>query len=256
MNYVDLTQAALEALQPSPSSATATQNHEAAHSLRGRILGVLIRRGRLSAQRSVEDCASFLQVETQLIEDWELGESVPSLPQLEGLSRYLLAAAGGESVDSAEDNFSGGAEYNLLRQRIIGAKLKLARQMQDFAVEDLGGRSGLDTDQIERYEFGEVMIPINHLCVLAQAVSQDLSYFVNSDDIVRGQLLPDSGGGEESPTNTDLVRFAADNKNQAFIRLAMAFRQIEREDLHRIAEALYNIINEKRDANGRSPATP
>ncbi|MCE2472066.1 MAG: helix-turn-helix transcriptional regulator [Anaerolineae bacterium] len=255
MDHVDLTQAALEGLQSSPSSATATQNQAEAHNLRVRIIGVLIRRGRLSAERSVDDCASFLQVDAQLIEAWELGESVPSLPQLEGLTRFLLATADGEDAESAEVNFARGAEYYLLRQRMIGAKLKLARQMQAFALEELGARTGLDIDLIERYEFGEVKIPIHHLCVLAQAVRQDLRYFLSSDDLQRGQDLPPGEGAPQAPADSDLVRFAADDNNQAFIRLAMAFRQINREDLHRIAEALYNIINEKRDANGRSPAT-
>ena len=255
MDYVDLTHAALDALQSSRPSTTAAQTHEEAHSLRGRILGVLIRRGRLSAQRSVEDCALFLRVDAQQLEAWELGASVPSLPQLEGLTRYLRAAADGEGVESAQARFSDALEYNLLRQRMIGAKLKLARQSQEIAVEELGRRSGLDIDLVKGYEFGEVMIPIDHLCVLAQAVGQDLSYFLNSEDAQRDQLQFESSGPKAAPPDIDWVQFAADDKNQAFIRLAMAFRQIDREALQRIAQALYNIINEKRDANGRSPAT-
>ena len=256
MEYVDLTQAALEALKPSPSTTTATQDQEEAHCLRGRILGVLIRRGRLEAQRSAEDCAAFLQVDAQLVDAWELGASVPGLPQLESLTRYLVGAAAGDSAEEAAVNYSDLGEYYLLRQRMIGAKLKQARQMQEVEVEDLGRRSGLDIDLIKSYEFGEVMIPMNHLCVLAQAVRQDLSYFLHSASVRRGQLPPKSAGAEEAPADTELVRFAADDKNQAFIRLAMAFRQIDREDLQSIAEALYNIINERRDANGRSPAAP
>lgn len=254
MDYVDLTQAALEALHSAPAPAATTQNREEAHSLRGRILGVLIRLGRLSAQLSVEDCAAFLLVDAQLIDAWEHGESVPGLPQLEGLTRCLLAASTGETNESAPVKNSDLSEFYLLRKRMIGAQLKLARQMQDFEVKDLGRISGLDSDLIERYEFGEVTIPMNHLCVLAQAVRQDLRYFLHSDGIQRGSNHPTSADAEEAPSDTDLVRFAADDKNQDYIRLAMAFRQIDREDLQRIAEALYSIISERRDANGRSSA--
>ncbi len=256
MDYIDLTQAALDALRSSPSSATVIKSQEEAHRLRGRILGVLIRRSRLSAQLTVEDCASFLQLDPQQIKAWELGESTPSLPQLEGLTRCLLAAAAGERIEFAKFSLSDGAEYYLLRQRMIGAQLKLARQRQDFAVEEVGRRSSLDSNLIERYEFGEVMIPLDHLCVLAQAVRQDLSYFWDTDDSSRDHCKPEPEAAPKPSADTELVRFAADNKNQAFIRLAMAFRQIDREDLHRIAEALYNIINDRRDTNGRSPATP
>ena len=179
MKTVDLTQAALEALHALPSPATATQYQEEAHRLRGRILGVLIRRGRLAAQRSVEDCAAFLQVDTQLIEAWEYGESAPGLPQLEGLTRFLLMADAGESPESAEGKLADLPEYFLLRQGMIGAKLQLARQMQELAVEDLGKFAGLDADLIARYEFGKVSIPMNHLCALAQALRQDLRYFAH-----------------------------------------------------------------------------
>ena len=252
MDTVDLTQAALEALQPSPSSAAATRNQAEAQRLRGRIIGVLIRRGRLSAQRSLEDCASFLQVDAQRIEAWELGDSVPSLPQLEGLTSYLRAAAG-DGFEAAEAKVLDAAEYTLLRQRMIGVKLKLARQKRDFALEEVGGRSSLDCDLLARYEFGEVMIPFTHLCVLAQVVGRDLSYFLNSEDSSQERPPITAADAMPAPDHSDLHQFAADDRNQAFIRLAMAFRQINRDDLQRIAEALYNIINEKRGANGQSP---
>ena len=252
MDTVDLTQAALEALRPSPSSTT--QNQAEAQRLRGRIIGVLIRRGRLSAQRSLEDCASFLQVDAQQIDAWELGASVPSLPQLEGLTSYLRAAAG-NGFEAAEAKVSDAADYTLLRQRMIGVKLKLARQMRDFALEELGGRSSLDCELLARYELGEVMIPFTHLCVLAQAVGQDLSYFLNSEDSSQERPPTKAADAMPAPDHSDLRQFAADDKNQAFIRLAMAFRQINRDDLQRIAEALYNIINEKRGANGQAPGT-
>lgn len=256
MDYTDLTRVALDALESSPSPASATQSLDEAHRLRGRIIGVLIRRGRLAAQCSVEDCAAYLQVDAQLIDAWEHGAAVPGLPQLEGLTRYLLAAAGGESPESAEDRRADLAEYCLLRQRMIGAKLRLARQMQEFEVEDLGRSSGLDADLIARYELGEVAVPMSHLCFLAQVVGKDLSYFLHSAEVGRGQRPPDNAGEETALTDKALLRFAADDKNQDYIRLAMAFRRVDRDDLQRIAEALYNIISANRDSNGRSPAAP
>ena len=104
--------------------------------------------------------------------------------------------------------------------------------------------------------YGEVAVPMNHLCVLAQAVGHDLSYFIHAAKSRRDKTPLQSAGAAEAPADKDLLRFAADDKNQEYIRLAMAFRQIDREDLQRIAEALYNIISASRDANGRSPAAP
>lgn len=255
MDYVDLTHAALAALRTTPSSAPTMHDPDEAHTLRGRILGVLIRRSRLSAQLSVEDCATYLRVDAELIEAWELGEAVPSLPQLEGLTSCLRWTAAADDTDSDKVDYSDGAEYALIRQRMISAKLRLARNAQALAVEELSRRSGLGSELIKQYEFGEAMIPIDHLYALAQAVRQDLSYFLHAHGFNRNLSQPRSPGLPDAATDSDLVRFAADDNNKAFIRLAMAFRQIDRVDLHRIAEALYSIINEKRDANGRSPAT-
>ena len=256
MDYTDLTQAALDALQSSPSAATATQDQEEAHRLRGRIIGVLIRRGRLAAELSVEDCAAYLQVNARLIDAWEQGATVPGLPQLEAFTCYLLAAGSGGNPESTDSRRQDRAEYCLLRQRMIGVKLRLARQVQEIEVADLGKSAGLDADLIERYEFGEVAAPMSHLCVLAHAVGKDLSYFLHSAEVGHGQKPSKSAGEERAPADTDLLRFAADDKNQDYIRLAMAFRHVDRDDLQRIAEALHRIISANRDANGRSPTAP
>ena len=89
MNRVDLTRAALAALQPSTIAAAKSSDHVEARSIRGKLVGVLIRKCRLEAERSLSDCARFMQVEPGLVEAWEYGESEPSLPQLELLGRFF-----------------------------------------------------------------------------------------------------------------------------------------------------------------------
>ena len=254
MDYVDLTHAALEALQPSPSFKKTIHNDDVAHELRGKILGVLIRRGRLAAQRSTEDCASFLRIDAKLIEAWELGDEVPSLPQLEGLTDYLKTPVSKDEAESKPLRLHCRDEYLVLRQRLIGAELQFARQAQEQTLQDLSTRTGVAVNLLRRYEYGEAMIPLNHLTVLAQAVRRDLSYFVDSDCPKSDGAQSDRAVSIAADQDVDLIGFAADNENRAFIRLAMAFRHIDKEDLHRIADALFIIINERREANGRSPA--
>jgi len=60
-----------------------------AYRIRSKMLGVLIRDARLYASRAVEECAQILQVTPELFEQWEHGEAVPDLPQLELLAYYL-----------------------------------------------------------------------------------------------------------------------------------------------------------------------
>jgi len=56
----------------------------------------------------------------------------------------------------------------------------------------------------------------------------------------------------ESDDDAAWRQFTANRENRAFIRLAMAFQQIERDDLHRIADALFAIIKARGESNGWS----
>ena len=180
MESAQLTQAALAALHPSTSTQSQPFNHAEACRLRGKILGVLIRSIRLEAQRSLRECAEFLHVDNQLVEEWEFGDQVPSLPQLELLSRYLKSGADGYPDGGTGSQPSSREQYLILRQRLIGAMLRAAREAMDLSIADLGAQTALDMDLLERYELGELQIPLSQLTALAQAVDQDLNYFVGT----------------------------------------------------------------------------
>ena len=57
--------------------------------IRTKKLGVLIRDARLSARRSVQDCAEAIGVRTGIFRSYEEGVRSPSLPELEALVYYL-----------------------------------------------------------------------------------------------------------------------------------------------------------------------
>ena len=257
MHFVDLTQVALRTLQSSTSSIADNYDHDQAHCLRGKILGVLIRLGRLAAERTAEDCARYLSVEPQLIEAWELGKCVPSLPQLEGLAEYFKTANSDLTLGATALPQPEREEYLRLRQRLLGALLLAARRAQETSIEDISAITGLDVDLLKRYEYGESTIPVHHLTMLAQSVEQDLSYFTDTGGFSR---IRKQASSRKSTTATEddaeLIHFAKDFRNRAFIRLAMAFRDIDRDDLDRIADALLAIIRERRDANGQSHTRP
>lgn len=248
MKSPDLTQAALDALRPSTAETKRPPDHGEARRLRNRLLGVLIRRRRLEAERALADCAEFMATPPALIEAWEFGECAPSLPQVEMLSQFFNGDhAGTDGGDNAEAALAR-AEYILLRRRIIGALLRAARLSRSASAADLSQSSGLDPNQLERYELGEEMLPLSDLIALAQALSADLNDFAP----LPGLALAPSRGSESRAAETEVKsewrQFAADGENLPFIRLAMAFQHIARDDLHRIADALFAIIR----ANGDS----
>ncbi len=245
----DLTQTALDAMQPATKKQTTLSNHNEASSLRGKILGLVIRKSRLQAERSIADCALYVDVEPGLVQDWEYGESEPSLPQLELLARFL---SGEESLTGGgalrEDRTAQG-EYALIRQRLIGALLRAARQSSGKTVEALSESAELDGARLQRFELGEEKIPVSILIALAQALQLDMSYFTLAQDMPKpasmGHIL------ETAPEpSSEWREFASDNENLPFIQLAMAFQSLARDDLHRIADALFAIIRANGDTKG------
>ncbi len=247
---MDLTQAALEALQPAAVEAVESINHDEARKLRGKLLGVMIRKRRLEAERSLADCAIVMRIEPALIEAWEYGESEPSLPQLELLGQFLNGRQS-SAGDALTADLAAQDEYMLLRQRLIGALLRAARESSGWTIEALSESAGLDVGALQRFEFGEERMTVSELTALAQALQLDMSYFA-TPRLMPAPSRADDSGKMPAETDGDWRQFAAESDNLPFIRLAMAFQGIGRDDLHRIADALVAIIRANGDANGWS----
>src|SRR5690606_1777487 len=148
--------------------------------LRARMVGVLIRDARQSSNRTLEETARLLRVSPQQVEAWEFGDSVPSLPQLELLANYLGVPIshfwGMETIsDSRANRTDPQQEYLALRDRMIGALLRQAREDSHLSLEQVSGASSIPVEQIERYELGETPLPIHELTVLANAVNRNVS---------------------------------------------------------------------------------
>lgn len=249
MNDIDLTQAALETLPLLGAQGTQEKNRQEAYVLHGKIMGALIRQCRKNAARSLEDCARFLQVDLQLLREWEYGDRAPSLPQVELLTIFFARQA-----DPAGDGGPPDAEYLLLRQRLIGALLRAARESTRQSVEDLGASTALDSELLNAYEMGKSMIPVNHLSALAQAVERDLSDFIEPNGV--GPQPRASCAQTTAAAAVDPRQFLEDRRNEAFVRLAMAFRHMDRQQLHRIVDALSGILKAREaEETGTAPAS-
>ena len=64
-------------------------NRPIAVAIRSKKLGVLIQSARLASDKTIEDCAGATSISAQQLEDYEEGNSSPSLPELEALAFYL-----------------------------------------------------------------------------------------------------------------------------------------------------------------------
>ena len=161
---MDLVSAAMDAMQPDAAKAPARESLALARCLRGKIAGLLLRKARLAADIPLDDCAAFLQVAPSTVDAWECGEESVSLPQLELLSGYL----------SGERTPSRHSQYLLLRQRIIGAQMRMARESMRLDLDSLAAATGFAPNTLVACEMGEVAVSLGDLSGLAQALDMDM----------------------------------------------------------------------------------
>lgn len=229
-----------EAAQPKP--------HDFAESyrLRAKMIGVLLRDARVNAERSIEDCAYLLRVSPEEMQAWEYGEAVPSLPQLELLAYYLgVPVSHFWGTDTLESKVGRHVdiqlEYLALRNRMVGALLRQARDEAGMSLEQLSEASSVPVERIQYYELGETALPMHELTVLASAVKKNLSYFLESSGHV-GEWLSIR---EEWKHFTDLPeevrQFAANPLNIGFIHIAKALAEMPTEKLREVGESVLNI---------------
>lgn len=231
------------------SRAQHDSREEEAARLRGKIVGVRIRQCRMAASRSIEDCAEHLGVSPQLATDWEYGDRSPSQPQLERLSSYLNVSAStflqGNEPAAIQDGCAKSDGLPALRQQLLGGLLRVARGIKGISIEQLSEITAIDRDLVQEYEYGERMIPINHLLILGNSLDRDPEYFLGNAQGTGVEAGGESAANSPESTSVNDSSLADDHTAQGIITLAIAFSQIPPEELRGIADALLLISNAK-----------
>jgi transcriptional regulator with XRE-family HTH domain len=200
----------------------------------------------LNAARTSEDCARLLNIAPEVVEAWEFGDQVPTLPQLELLAYYLDVPVshfwGQQTLDADRTNkASAQDEYMNLRNRMIGALLRQARETTGKSLEQVAEAAHLSVETLQLYELGEMEIPMNHLTMLSNLVNRNMDYFLETSSYI-GELLRIR---EEWKQFTDLdpeVRqFAANPLNIGFIKIAITFSKMSADQLRQAAEGMLEI---------------
>lgn len=214
--------------------------------IRGKMIGVLLRDARLKAGRSLEDCARLLRTTPGVIESWEYGDEIPSLPQLELLAYYLDVPVshfwGLDTLEAVRDEkISAQEEYMALRNRMIGALLRLAREDMGKSLDQMAEESGMPVEQITAYEMGEQAIPMHALTVLSNCVKKNIPYFLESHSHLGEWLSLREEWQHFTKLPDDIRRFAANPLNLGFIEIAVMFSQMPADKLRKVGESVLNI---------------
>jgi transcriptional regulator with XRE-family HTH domain len=214
--------------------------------LRRKILGVLIQDARLNAARTTEDCARLLNVQLQMVEAWEYGESSPTLPQLELLAYYLDVPVshfwGQKTLESDKSKKANAQnEYIALRNRMIGALLRQAREEQQLSFEDVAERSYIAAETLQHYEMGNLPIPMYELSILSGIVNRNIDFFLETTSYVGELLRIREEWKHFSDLDPEVREFAANPLNIGFIKIAITFSQMSVEQLRLAAEGMLEI---------------
>lgn len=221
-------------------------DHAELYRLRGRILGVLIRDARQTRQRSIADCAASVGVDEQTLRQWEYGLSDPSLPHLE-----LLAYDLGVPVShfwGTETLSQNGAtrplareDYVNLRNRVVGAQLRQARQDAGLSLEALGEQVGVSGEKLNAYELGQEAAPLTELTSIASATRVSLSHFLESGNRIGQWLAQQESFKGFSQLPEETRAFISNPTNQSFVDLAMWFSSLDVNELRGLAESILNL---------------
>jgi transcriptional regulator with XRE-family HTH domain len=226
--------------------ADTPRNFEELYLLRARILGVLIRDARQAADISPEACAAQIDVPVDTLIGWELGQSMPSLPEIELLAYTLDVPIshfwGTETlVQQAQRHQVDTREYLTLRNHLIGALLRAAREAATLTPEQLAAEAGVSAANVHAYELGQRAIPTPVLTSLASACQVNMSYFLENSNRVGEFLALQEDLKTFSDLSPDVRRFVSSPINQPYIDLAMKLAQMGTTELRSIAEAILDI---------------
>ncbi len=215
--------------------------------IRTKKLGVLIRDARLTARRSVQDCAEALGIRKGLFRSYEEGERSPSLPELEALVYYLglpLDHFWSKEIKSTSTSPIKNIDLSKLmaiRQRKIGALLRQERMNASMSIRNLANKTGIAGARIKSYELGESPIPLPELEVLVAALGGRVESFFDRHGPIGQWMLSEEAVREFLELPLELRQFVATPVNRPYLELAMKLSSMSRDKLRAVAENLLDI---------------
>lgn len=215
--------------------------------IRTKKLGVLIRDARLSARRSVQECAEAIGVRTGVFRAFEDGSRAPSLPELEALVYYLdLSLDHFWSREIKSANTTPNPKLDLpkllaIRQRLVGATLRQERMNASISIKNLAHSTGIASSRIKAYELGERAIPLPELEILVSTLGGRIESFFDRSGPIGQWMMGEEAVKDFLEMPVELRQFVATPVNRPYLELAMKLSSMSRDKLRSVAEDLLDI---------------
>lgn len=218
-----------------------------ARTLRAKIVGALIREARLAAGKQIEECAQAIGVTNETFEAYELGEQSPSLPELEGMAFDLeipLEYFWENKPFSSEDRVKkqpNMPQLVAIRNRMIGALIRQARQEANLSLEELTEQTGLPAAMLEAYELGEKPIPVPELETLSGALHRSIREFQDRHGPVGVWITQRQALQDFQRLPVELQEFVSKPVHRPYLELAQRLSEMSVDKLRAVAEGLLEI---------------
>jgi transcriptional regulator with XRE-family HTH domain len=215
--------------------------------IRTKKLGVLIRDARLSARRSVQECAEAIGVRKSQFKAYEEGIRSPSLPELEALVFYLdlpLDHFWSKEIKSAAVSPIQNIDLPRLlaiRQRKIGALLRQERMNASISIRNVATKTGIASSRIKAYELGESPIPLPELEVLVTTLGGRIESFFDRSGPIGHWMESEETVQEFLELPLELRQFVSAPVNRPYLELAMKLSSMSRDKLRSVAEDILDI---------------
>jgi transcriptional regulator with XRE-family HTH domain len=215
--------------------------------LRSRKLGVLIRDARMTARRTIPECARASGVTVGIFRAWEEGRRSPSLPEMEVLSYSLhLPLRRFWGKDATSDDASPTETMNLpgfvgIRQRLIGALFRQLREKASISPRDLSDLSGIPTARLRAYELGERPIPLPVLESLTALLGGQIEMLFDQTGHIGLWMVEQKAIQDFLELSPELQNFVCKGVNRPYLELARKLSGMSTEKLRSIAEDLLDI---------------
>ncbi len=215
--------------------------------IRNKKLGLLIFDARKATRRGSEECAQAIGATPEQFQEFERGVQAPSLPQLELLALYLnvpLEQFWGKrslSETSQPEALQEKERLIMLRNRVIGTNLRLARNNANFSYREIFEKTGIPEDQVKRYEMGEASVPVSELELLANVLDMPIEQFYDKHGPIGKWRSQQGTYLKFLDLPPDIQQFVCKPVNRPYLELAMRLSDLSAEKLRAVAEVLLEI---------------
>ena len=215
--------------------------------IRAKKLGLLMMDARVSQRRTAEECAQAIGISVEHYQAYEKGLTAPPLPQIEILALFLNVPLehfwGKKSLSEAEipQTLVEKERLQALRNRMIGANLRMARNNANFSYKEMTDRTGISEEQLKRYEMGEESIPLPELEVISQTLDVAIERFYDQHGPI-GRWRNQQGSIQRFLELTpEIQQFVCKPVNRPYLELAIRLSELSAEKLRGVAETLLEI---------------